>query len=70
MSGVMGEIFVVAGLKQIGLKALQAPMWRARSLFYLTGKLVDASHVLGCGTIKAITVLGINSDNLRGFASK
>jgi len=63
-SGVLGEIFVVAGLKQIGLKALQGPMWRARSIFDQTHKLADASRVLGCTPLKAITVLGIDSNTL------
>lgn len=67
MSGVMGEIFVIAGLKQIKLKSLQAPMWRARSVFDATQKLADASGVLGCTPLKAITVLGIDSDNLGGM---
>lgn len=66
-SGVLGEIFEVAGLKQIGLKALQAPMWRARSIFDETKKLADASHILGCRAVKAITVLGIDSDHLGGM---
>ncbi len=63
-SGVLGEIFEVAGLKQIKLKALQAPLWRARSIFDETKKLSDAAHVLGCRAVKAITVLGIDSDIL------
>ena len=68
-SGVLAEILAFAGLKQIGLKALQLPFWRARSLFDSTGRLGDAAAVLGCSAMKALTHCGIDGDALYGVVS-
>lgn len=68
-SGVLAEILAVAGLKQIGLKALQLPFWRARSPFDSTGRLSDAAGVLGCSAIKALAQCGIDGDALYGVVS-
>jgi hypothetical protein len=68
-SGVPAEILGLAGLKQIGMKALQLPFWRARSLFDSTGRLDDAAGVLGCSAIKVPTRCGIDIDALSGVVS-
>jgi hypothetical protein len=65
-SGVASSILEYAGLKQIGIKALQAPRWRARSVFDETKKLSDAAQILGCSPLKAVQVLGIDPKTLNG----
>jgi hypothetical protein len=65
-SGVASSILEYAGLKQLGIKALQAPRWRARSVFDATKKLVDAAQVLGVEPLTAVKVLGIDSKTLNG----
>lgn len=64
MSGILSDIFEVGGLKQLELKELQGPMWRAHAMFDATRRLTEASSVLGCTQLKAITVLGIDSNTL------
>jgi hypothetical protein len=65
-SGVASSILEYAGLKQIGIKALQASRWRARSVFDATKKLSDAAQILGIEPLRAIGVLGIDPDTLTG----
>lgn len=69
-SGVLSEILQYAGLKQIGIKALQAPFWHARAIFNQTQKLTDAAQILGSTSLKTITLLGINPDHLNGTSQK
>jgi hypothetical protein len=65
-SGVASSILEYAGLKQIGIKALQARLWRARSVFDETKRFADADQVLGCSPLEAVQVLGINPEILIG----